>query len=303
MCRWMAWFGQPLLLEELLFKTQHGIVDQALHARMGAEPTNGDGFGLGWYDEHDGPGRYRSVAAGLVGPEPARARRPRGSHRCLWRTSARRSARRCRRPTATRSATGAGCSPTTAMSRGFHELRRELMLQLRPDLFPEVQGSTDTEVLFHLALTFGLERDPLAALERTIGLVEDTAQRAGIDDPVQGSFGDQQRRDAVGHPLCQRRPSPVAVRLRRCRRHPPTASRERATGPSRCRRPPRRLRAVLRPPRRLAARRAVDGADGATRRCVRAHAVCAAARADHLGSARAQQWRMAPDGRRQPAGL
>jgi predicted glutamine amidotransferase len=64
MCRWMAWVGQPVLVEELLFKTQHGIVDQALHARMGAEPTNGDGFGIGWYGTGDGPaGPARSLFA------------------------------------------------------------------------------------------------------------------------------------------------------------------------------------------------------------------------------------------------
>ena len=41
MCRWMAWHGQPLLLEELLFKTQHGLVDQSLHSRLGAlHPDN-----------------------------------------------------------------------------------------------------------------------------------------------------------------------------------------------------------------------------------------------------------------------
>src|SRR5215216_5530064 len=62
MCRWMAWLGQPVLIEELLFKTKHGIVDQSLHARMGAEPTNGDGFGLGWYGAGSGPAVYRSVA-------------------------------------------------------------------------------------------------------------------------------------------------------------------------------------------------------------------------------------------------
>ena len=62
MCRWMAWLGQPVLIEELLFNTQHGIVDQSLHARMGAEPTNGDGFGLGWYGTGNGPGLYHSVA-------------------------------------------------------------------------------------------------------------------------------------------------------------------------------------------------------------------------------------------------
>jgi predicted glutamine amidotransferase len=36
-----------VLIEDLLFKAEHGIVDQSLHARLGAEPTNGDGFGLG----------------------------------------------------------------------------------------------------------------------------------------------------------------------------------------------------------------------------------------------------------------
>ena len=44
----MAWYGQPLLIEELLFKTEHGLVDQSLHSRMGAETTKGDGFGIGW---------------------------------------------------------------------------------------------------------------------------------------------------------------------------------------------------------------------------------------------------------------
>ena len=51
-----------MLIEELLFKTPHGIVDQSLHARMGAEPTNGDGFGLGWYGSGEGPAVYRSIA-------------------------------------------------------------------------------------------------------------------------------------------------------------------------------------------------------------------------------------------------
>ena len=61
-CRWNAYFGQPVMVDELLFKTQHGLIDQSLRSRMGVETTNGDGFGLGWYGT-DGarPGRYRSV--------------------------------------------------------------------------------------------------------------------------------------------------------------------------------------------------------------------------------------------------
>ena len=188
MCRWMAWLGQPVLIEELLFNTQHGIVDQSLHARMGAEPTNGDGFGLGWYGTGEGPAVYRSVA-------PA------------WADSnLRELAAHTESPlflTHIRAAIGSPVQQTNChpFRRGrwlfvhngyiadFHVLRRELMLGIAPELFPEVQGSTDTEVVFHLALTLGLERDPVTALERTVGVIERTAERHGIEGAVQATFG------------------------------------------------------------------------------------------------------------------
>jgi len=71
----------------------------------------------------------------------------------------------------------------------FHELRRELMLAIDPALFGDLQGSTDTEVVFHLALTFGLERDPVGALEAAVGVIEEAARRRGIAGAVQASFG------------------------------------------------------------------------------------------------------------------
>ena len=63
------------------------------------------------------------------------------------------------------------------------------MLALDPDHFAAVQGSTDTEVVFHLALTNGLEDDPLGAMARTIGQIEETARRQGREPLVQGTFG------------------------------------------------------------------------------------------------------------------
>jgi predicted glutamine amidotransferase len=188
MCRWMAWLGQPVLIEELLFKTKHGIVDQSLHARMGAEPTNGDGFGLGWYGSGEGPAVYRSV-------EPA------------WSdANLRELAAHIESPlfmTHVRAAIGSPVQETNChpFRRGrwlcvhngyiadFHLLRRDLMLEIAPDLFAEVHGSTDTEVVFHLALTFGLEKDPIDALERTVGVIEGAAERRGIAGAVQGTFG------------------------------------------------------------------------------------------------------------------
>jgi glutamine amidotransferase len=184
----MAWHGQPVLIEELLFRPKHGLIDQSLHSRMGAETTNGDGFGLGWYGVGDGPGVFRSVA-------PA------------WGdVNLRHLASHIESPlfiSHIRATSGTAvqennCHPFrhgrwlfvhNGVINGFRTLRRELMLAVDPELFPDIQGTTDSEVVFHLALTFGLEQDPLGALERALGLVEATADRLGVEHAVQGSFG------------------------------------------------------------------------------------------------------------------
>jgi predicted glutamine amidotransferase len=60
-CRWIAYSGSPVLIEELLFKPKHSLIDQSLHSRLGAETTNGDGFGIGWYGTGETPGVFHSV--------------------------------------------------------------------------------------------------------------------------------------------------------------------------------------------------------------------------------------------------
>jgi predicted glutamine amidotransferase len=188
MCRWMAWLGQPVLIDELLFKTPHGIVDQALHSRLGAEPTNGDGFGLGWYGIGEGPGLYRGVAPAWADPNLRELAAHVESPLVLAHV---------------RAAIGSPVQETNChpFRRGrwlfvhngfiavFHDLRRDLMLAIEPELFPEILGSTDSEVVFYLALTLGLEADPIAALERTVGVIEELAERRRVSDPVQATFG------------------------------------------------------------------------------------------------------------------
>ena len=61
MCRWLAYSGTPIRLEELLLKRDRSLIDQSLHSRLGATTTNGDGFGVGWYEEGEPPRVYRSV--------------------------------------------------------------------------------------------------------------------------------------------------------------------------------------------------------------------------------------------------
>jgi glutamine amidotransferase len=184
----MGWSGQPVIVEELLFKPKHWLVDQSLHSRMGVETTNGDGFGLGWYGQGAGPGVYHGVA-------PA------------WGdVNLRELASHIESPmflAHVRATTGTAIQQTNChpfrygkwlfvhngVINGFDEMRRELMLAIAPELFASVRGSTDSEVLFHLALTFGLEHDPVAALELAIGLVEATAVKHGIENAIQASVG------------------------------------------------------------------------------------------------------------------
>lgn len=190
MCRWNAYIGQPLLLEELLFRTEHGLIDQSLHSHMGAETTNGDGFGIGWYvpGRKDAPARYRSV-------EPA------------WNDANLRDlARHIESPlflAHIRAAIGSpvqqtNCHPFrhgrwlfvhNGLLNGFRKMHRDLVLAIDPSLFSGIAGSTDSEVLFYLALTFGLEEDPIGAVERAIGFVEATAERHGIEQAVQMTLG------------------------------------------------------------------------------------------------------------------
>ena len=61
MCRWIAYTGSPVLIEDLLYAPENSLIAQSLHARLGVEPTNGDGFGVGWYDGRDAPGQFRST--------------------------------------------------------------------------------------------------------------------------------------------------------------------------------------------------------------------------------------------------
>jgi glutamine amidotransferase len=39
--------------------------------------------------------------------------------------------------------------------------------------------------MFYLALTFGLESDPVSAVEQMVGFVEETGRKHGVEQPIQ----------------------------------------------------------------------------------------------------------------------
>jgi predicted glutamine amidotransferase len=187
-CRWFAYRGAPIRTSELLLHPVHSIVAQSLDSPLGAETVNGDGFGFGWYpvDGVGPPGVFRSV-------EPA------------WHDGNLRSiAEATRSPLFfchVRAAAGppiqqTNCHPFVHdgwlfMHNGviadFATVKRDLVLAVDPELYPSILGTTDSEVLFHLALSYGLREDPVAAMSRALGLVERVGREHGVRFPFQGS--------------------------------------------------------------------------------------------------------------------
>jgi glutamine amidotransferase len=183
-CRWLAYSGSPVLLEQLLYTPVHSLIDQSLHSRLGAETTNGDGFGIGWYGEEETPALFKSI-------EPAW--NDRNLHELAGHVRSGLVFAHIRASTGT-PVQWTNCHPFRHgrwlwMHNGsiaqFHDVKRELMLAVDASLFSEIGGSTDSETFFYLALTLGLEDDPPAAVERAVGLVEDVGRRRGIEHPIQ----------------------------------------------------------------------------------------------------------------------
>jgi predicted glutamine amidotransferase len=69
--------------------------------------------------------------------------------------------------------------------RDFTRVRRELTLAVDESLFSSIEGTTDSELMFHLALTMGLESDPIDAVQQMVGFVERTGRANGIEVPIQ----------------------------------------------------------------------------------------------------------------------
>ncbi|SHI42303.1 class II glutamine amidotransferase [Streptomyces sp. 3214.6] len=185
MCRWLAYSGTPVLLETILYRPAHSLIDQSLHSRMGVETTNGDGFGVGWY----GPGVDTPAVVREIGPA--------WSNRNLREIAG--HVRSSLFFAHIRASTGSAVQQTNShpfrhgrwmwMHNGaiadFHRLRRDLALAVDPELFLDIEGSTDSEMMFFLALTLGLEEDPPGAVARMAGLVERTGHEHGVEFPLQ----------------------------------------------------------------------------------------------------------------------
>ncbi|MEV1128686.1 class II glutamine amidotransferase [Agromyces sp. NPDC049794] len=190
MCRWLAYLGEPMRPSTIVLDSTNSIVAQSLGSSLGAEAVNGDGFGFGWYPTDATAGMPPAL---FHSTEPA------------WNDqNLRELTRAIESPlffTHVRAATlppiqQTNCHPFRYenwmfMHNGsiaaWRKVKRDLTMAIDPSLYPNVLGTTDSEVFFHLAMTLGLSDDPVGAVGRAIRLVESVGHEHGVRYPWQGT--------------------------------------------------------------------------------------------------------------------
>lgn len=188
MCRWLAYSGAPILLDEVLFKTDHSLIDQSLRAMDTTNTTNGDGFGIGWYGSRDVPGVFKDIRPAWNDPNLHALAAQIESPMFLAHV----------RATTGSPVQRTNCHPFNyqkwlfvhnGLINEYEQLRRDLSFAVAPELFPLICGTTDSEIMFLLALSFGLEEDVHAGLARMSGLIEDMAEQRGVENALQMTLG------------------------------------------------------------------------------------------------------------------
>ena len=183
MCRWLVYRGEPVYLDTLVTEPKHSLMAQSLKAHEAKIETNGDGFGVGWYGERDVPGLFRE-------PFPA------------WNDDNLRGL--CQQIRSrfffahVRSSTGtpvsrANCHPFVmgkwmfmhnGQIGGYDRLRRALEFEIDEKVYVHRKGTTDSELLFLMAMSHGGERDPVGALRFALAHAESLMRSNGISEPL-----------------------------------------------------------------------------------------------------------------------
>ncbi|OAJ95064.1 class II glutamine amidotransferase [Vibrio bivalvicida] len=187
MCRWLAYQGESIYLDELIYEPEHSLVHQSLEARKAVTRVNADGFGLGWYTERDTPGQFHEVLPAWGDENLCSLTHHIRSHRFMAHV---------------RSSTGtqvsrSNCHPFISENwmflhngqiGGFEQVKFELERQLCESLFLKRMGTTDSELIFLLMLQNGLKQNPVEAIRNTLLMICNLMTDKQIDEPLKASI-------------------------------------------------------------------------------------------------------------------
>lgn len=178
MCRWAAYIGEPVYLEDIVSRPGHSLIHQSHCATRCHTAINADGFGVAWYGEKPEPGLYRDVMPAWSDPNLKSLTATVKSGLFLAHVRA-----------STGTATSRNnCHPFTygrwsfmhnGQIGGYDGFRRAGEMLIPDHLYSQRKGATDSEALFLVAVAEGLETDPKGALERAAAKLETLARERG----------------------------------------------------------------------------------------------------------------------------
>jgi glutamine amidotransferase len=198
MCRWAAYLGEAVFLEDIVSAPCHSLIAQSHCAEQARTATNADGFGLAWYGERPQPGLYRDILPAWADANLKSLCRQIRSGLFLAHVRA-----------STGGATSrANCHPFASgrwsfmhngQIGGFDRLRRALEASLPQTLYDQIEGTTDSELFFLLMIDEGLAGNAQAAVARATLRVFEAARHAGVEPALKltAAFSDGETLYAV----------------------------------------------------------------------------------------------------------
>jgi predicted glutamine amidotransferase len=179
MCRWAAYLGPEVYLEDIIASPCHSLIVQSHEATLAKTRTNGDGFGVAWYGNRNEPGLYRDILPAWSDQNLKSISRQIRSRLFLAHVRASTGGLTSR----------SNCHPFVAgrwsfMHNGqighFERLRRRLEAHLSDDVYMLKHGTTDSELIFLLMQQFGLDQQPLQALQQAVALIIEEAHKMEV---------------------------------------------------------------------------------------------------------------------------
>ena len=183
MCRWMAYAGDKIYLENLLFLQKNSLISQSLKATKSNFTTNGDGFGVAWYGGRKTPGVFKDVLPAWNDENLRQLSQHVKSNLFFAHV----------RATTGTGVSRANCHPYTFGKWSFMHngqighwqlLRQDIESMISKDFYSYRLGTTDSEALFLLALSFGLEKDPVGAVREAIEKVHKLLEVNRATEPL-----------------------------------------------------------------------------------------------------------------------
>lgn len=191
MCRFVAYLGEPILVEDIIIKPTNSLIHQSYDAEESTMTVNGDGFGLGWYNSkvRREPGLFTSIL-------PAWNDQNLLSNASIIRTN-------CFlahvRAATTGSVSLENCHPFRydeylMMHNGgiedFERIKYDLVSLIDEEAFLWIKGQNDTQYILALFMTnfrkLGIEKPAshqnlVACFNKTFADIEKLKQNKGID--------------------------------------------------------------------------------------------------------------------------